>query len=369
LTATNVRFYRPELDVLRFFAFLLVFLYHGLDVSTGIFDSLRIAGAFGVCLFFLLSSYLITELLEREKNQSGAIHLRAFYIRRGLRIWPLYFTVLMFDYLLQHHLNPGVFTGTRLLAFLFVAGNWYVAHHGFTDTLSTPLWSIPIEEQFYILWPSARKYLHRTGSVLFSVVMFVIAYFAIAYLCRAGSGDATAVWVNSFVQFQFFSTGALLALALRGRAPKLSPLVRISLFLAGLAILGVAQHVFQAKEGAAFGGFHRVAPGYLCANLGCVLFFFSFLGEARLDKLRPLVYLGKISFGLYVFHWAMLRISIRALPHLLPSHRLARTTTNALEVALAFVLTVLLAAFSYRFFETPILRYKKRFEFIRTRSV
>jgi peptidoglycan/LPS O-acetylase OafA/YrhL len=369
LTTTNVGFYRPELDVLRFFAFLLVFLYHGLDVSNGIFRSFRIAGALGVCLFFLLSSYLITELLEREKNQSGAIHLRAFYIRRILRIWPLYFTVLIFDYLLEHHLNPGVFTGSRLLAFLLLAGNWYVAHHGFTATLSTPLWSIPIEEQFYILWPSTRKYLHRSGSVLFSAVMFAIAYLAIAYLCRAGSGDANTIWVNSFVQFQFFSTGALLALALRGRAPKLHLLVRVILFLTGLAILGAAQHIFQVKEAAAFGGLHRVALGYLCANLGCVLLFFSALGEARLGKLKPLVYLGKISFGLYAFHWAMLRISIRALPHLLRNRQLAQTTTNALEVVLAFVLTVLLASFSYRFFESPILRYKKRFEFIRTRSI
>jgi peptidoglycan/LPS O-acetylase OafA/YrhL len=369
LTATNVGFYRPELDVLRFFAFLLVFLYHGLDVSDGILGSFRIAGALGVCLFFLLSSYLITELLEREEKQSGAIHLRAFYLRRGLRIWPLYLTALIFDYLLQRHLNPGAFTGTRLLAFLLVAGNWYVAHHGFTNTLSTPLWSISVEEQFYILWPSARKYLHRSGSVIFSVTMFPIAYLAIAYLCRIGSSVGTAIWVNSFVQFQFFSTGALLALGLRGRTPKLHPLVRVTLFLAGLAILGAAQHIFQVKDGAAFGGFQRVALGYLCTNLGCILFFFSFLGEARLGKLRPLVYLGKISFGLYVFHWAMLRVSIRALPHLLRRHQLAKTTTNALEVALAFVLTVLLASLSYRFFELPILRYKKRFEFIQTRAI
>src|SRR5580704_18886297 len=98
LTATNASFYRPELDVLRFVAFLLVFFYHSVTVANGIFDSFRIAGALGVCLFFLLSSYLITELLEREKSQSGDIHLRAFYIRRGLRIWPLYFIVLLADY-------------------------------------------------------------------------------------------------------------------------------------------------------------------------------------------------------------------------------------------------------------------------------
>ena len=369
LTATNVGFYRPELDVLRFFAFLLVFLYHGLAITNGIFGSFRIAGALGVCLFFLLSSYLITELLEREKNQSGAVHLRAFYIRRGLRIWPLYFTVLIFDYFLEHHLNPGSFTTSRLLAFLLVSGNWYVAHHGFTNTISTPLWSISVEEQFYIAWPVARRYLHRFVCVIFSATMFPIAYLAIAYLCRVGSSVDTAIWVNSFVQFQFFSTGALLAFGLRGRTPRIHPLVRVILFLAGLAILGTAQHVFQIKEGATSSDLHRVAPGYLCANLGCILFFFSFLGEARLRTLRPLVYLGKISFGLYVFHWIMLRISIHGLQQLLSRYQIASTTANALEVALGFVLTVLAASISYWFFEVPILSYKKHFEFIPTRSI
>jgi peptidoglycan/LPS O-acetylase OafA/YrhL len=65
----------------------------------------------------------------------------------------------------------------------------------------------------------------------------------------------------------------------------------------------------------------------------------------------------------------MLRVSIRALPHLLRRHQLTKATTNALEVAIAFVLTVLLASLSYRFFELPILRYKKRFEFIQTRAI
>jgi peptidoglycan/LPS O-acetylase OafA/YrhL len=369
LTATNASFYRPELDVLRFVAFLLVFFYHSVTVASGIFDSFRIAGALGVCLFFLLSSYLITELLEREKSQSGDIHLRAFYIRRGLRIWPLYFIVLLADYLLQLHLKSGVFTASRLLAFLLAAGNWYVAYHGFTDTISTPLWSIPVEEQFYILWPSARKYLHRSGSIVFSIAMFAVAYLALAHLCHAGSSAVLMIWVNSFVQFQFFSTGALLALALQGRAPKLHPLVRSLFFIIGLAALGAAQHLFQVKETSDPVTFHLAAPGYLCVNLGCTLLFFSFLGETRLGKLRPLVYLGKISYGLYVFHWAMLRLSIYIVHRLTSGHQIARMTTNALEVAFAFILTVLLASISYRFFESPILRYKKRFEVIRTRSV
>jgi peptidoglycan/LPS O-acetylase OafA/YrhL len=368
LTTKNVRFYRPELDVLRFFAFLLVFLHHGLNPTNGLFDSFRVSGALGVCLFFMLSSYLITELLEREETQSGSIHLRAFYLRRGLRIWPLYVSFLLFDFLLERYLNPGRFTGARLLAFLLVGGNWYVAQHGFIETISTPLWSISVEEQFYILWPSTRKYLHRLGSVLFSVTMFVVAYAAIAFLCRKGADVTTGIWVNSFVQFQFFSTGALLALALGGRVPKFHPLLRCLLFAAGVAILVAAQRVFEVKESSGVAIFHLAAPGYLCANAGCILLFLGFLGESRLGGSRLLVYLGKISYGLYVFHWMMLRLSLGVLRHVLGFQWMQTPEGSVFELLFALVLTVAIASVSYRFFELPILRYKSRFEYIRTRS-
>jgi peptidoglycan/LPS O-acetylase OafA/YrhL len=369
LTKVSARFYRPELDVLRFLAFLLVFFHHGLETTSGILSSIRISGAFGVCLFFLLSSYLITELLEREEAQSGAIHLPAFYVRRILRIWPLYFGALLFDFFLQHHVAPGVFTTPRLLAFLLLAGNWYVAHHGFTWTFSTPLWSISVEEQFYLLWPSMRKYFRRTASIIFSVAMFVLAYVALAIYCHLGEGQASPLWVNSLVQFQFFSSGALLALYLRGKTPDLKPIFRAVIFAAGLMSLFLAQYVFHVKESDVPLTFTALSAGYLLVNLGCVLLFLSFLGEVRLGASKLLVYLGRISFGLYVFHWMMLRIAIRLVQKISRQHHIPGAVHGALILALAFVLTVMLAALSYRFFESPILRFKKRFEFVRTRTV
>jgi peptidoglycan/LPS O-acetylase OafA/YrhL len=104
---TGTHFYRPELDVLRFFAFFAVFLTHSLThsadtwVSYGLPRSLGMllaavagAGAFGVSLFFMLSAYLITTLLLGEKQTTNDVHLRSFYFRRILRIWPLYFFML-----------------------------------------------------------------------------------------------------------------------------------------------------------------------------------------------------------------------------------------------------------------------------------
>src|SRR5437660_1432973 len=96
------RFYRPELDCLRFFAFFAVFVYHTLSGEPAYYAARHVplatllasaasAGRFGVDLFFLLSAFLITELLVREQEQFGKLDLRSFYLRRILRIWPLYF--------------------------------------------------------------------------------------------------------------------------------------------------------------------------------------------------------------------------------------------------------------------------------------
>ena len=154
------RYYRPELDALRFFAFLAVFAFHRMDyVPT---DPVRdrwvyrvgTVGAFGVPVFFLLSAFLITELLLRERTGTGAIHVRSFYLRRILRIWPLYFAVF-FGLALLNHFVPG--TGTdnpwAWLAFTCFSGNWYITARGWIAGSVDPLWSISVEEQFYLLVP------------------------------------------------------------------------------------------------------------------------------------------------------------------------------------------------------------------------
>jgi len=98
------RFYRPELDVLRFGAFFLVLVSHTLPSPDGpgfklhILRAIRYTGSLGVPIFFLLSAYLITELLLREREFTGTVHIRAFYLRRILRIWPIYFLVLLGTY-------------------------------------------------------------------------------------------------------------------------------------------------------------------------------------------------------------------------------------------------------------------------------
>ena len=124
------RYYRPELDALRFLAFVCVFCFHRMDyVPTDAIHNpwlfnFSTAGAFGVPVFFLLSAFLITELLLREYTASSRIHIKAFYVRRILRIWPLYFCAFYGLVLLAHFLpDVGPRTPSSWLAFSLFVGN------------------------------------------------------------------------------------------------------------------------------------------------------------------------------------------------------------------------------------------------------
>src|SRR5689334_7836956 len=162
-TAARVaRFYRPELDVLRFFAFLGVFVFHAAPRTMDFYAAAGVprwlgnllistfgAGAYGVDLFFALSAYLITSLLLRERTATGILDLRGFYLRRILRIWPLYLAFVAFAAIFAA-LVPGQHLPMKyVVGYSLLAGNWIYAFYGLPASFATPLWTVSIEEQFY----------------------------------------------------------------------------------------------------------------------------------------------------------------------------------------------------------------------------
>ena len=384
-------FYRPELDVLRFFAFLSVFLYHGLPAfdlarHSGLVARLalyetriRDAGRSGVCLFFLLSAYLITELLLREQRSTGDVHVKSFYSRRILRIWPLYFAFLFLGVALSFLVPSYWLEAKAIVAFLFLGGNWYVSGRmaRLSDNPIWPLWSVSVEEQFYILWPWIAKLGGERWIRIVSLVLLPASFATLYGLARAGPLAATSAHANSLVQFQFFALGALLAILLRGRTLRLSLASRIAMFAAGGASWLAANFVCHVDFVGAIPSPGRWVAGYALVTVGCLLFLSSSLGASPQWLPKPLIYLGKISYGLYVFHMLVFNL---VGPLLWPSesHRAALQTPWGMVFLSAWALVVLLvalggtialAALSYRFLERPFLSMKERFTFIRSRSV
>jgi peptidoglycan/LPS O-acetylase OafA/YrhL len=338
------RLYRPELDVLRFVAFGLVFAFHnsyGTAVDSFAHKAVS-GGAFGVDLFFLLSAYLITELFRRETMETGRIDVAAFYWRRALRIWPLYFSfitvVLAASYLVTAIQMPAGAT-IALLAFY---GNWYLTSHPFFSPAGI-LWSVSVEEQFYACAPWAMRFLSPRALVISAIGLIGAA--VAARLVVVGN----ATWFATITRLDPIAIGIVVALVLRGQAPDLSGPARVGLAVLGLPCLYVAAVWFN---GAIPQNVTDSTVAYPVADIGVLTLFFAFLGAPVAWK--PLVYLGRISYGLYVFHLLALDLTKVGLD------RMIGTCPWALRGAIALPLTIVLAAASYRWLELPFLRLKNR---------
>jgi len=369
-TATS-RFYHPELDALRFFAFLMVFMHHTLphqpefwtklgvpSVLATVLSGVGASGAFGVSLFFVLSAYLITELLLREKELVGSLDVKSFYVRRILRIWPLYFFFLALA-AAMHWFVPGQNMGWRAgLAFSALAGNWYIVFVGFPSSVIFPLWSVSIEEQFYLTWPLIVRRVSQATMVAFAVGLLGVATATRFYLGTHHAWESQ-VWCNTLVQLDPIAAGILMAVLLRGAVPQFSKLARVAMALAGVACIGTGALYFGIKNDPLTTA--RIVLGYPAIALGCVLLLFTVLREGA-NPAKPLVYLGRISYGLYVFHVLGLLISDYIVPN-----QTANLARYALRVFVAFALTVTMAAISYRWLETPFLKLKQRFTYVLSR--
>jgi peptidoglycan/LPS O-acetylase OafA/YrhL len=370
--ARKSAFYRPELDVLRFFAFFAVFLFHfshsvEFYVAHGVPRYIAVAangliqgGVFGVDLFFALSAYLITELLLREKSEFGRLDVRAFYLRRILRIWPLYFFAI--GLALIPAFNPGhVFNWRYATAFVLLAGNWSIIAYGWPiHSIGGVLWTVSIEEQFYLLWPPVVRKISRDHLAFTAIAMLTLSS-ATRIVMVATHGGMNSVWCNTLARLDPIAAGILVAAALRGRIPNFSIGARLGMLCCGILPLALVATCWKIHEPATLEWIPTLV-GFPVVAASCTLILLAALGIST----RPhgvLLYLGKISYGLYVYHPLGNLLSGKVIPVHTAFVQLALRPT----VALAF--TVILAAASYAVLEKPFLKLKKRLAHIESRPV
>lgn len=373
------RFYRPELDTLRFFAFFGVFVFHIIPNDAYFYQSHHFlfpaivpivcavagAGAYGVDLFFALSAFLITTLLIREEEVRGTIDTNAFYVRRILRIWPLYFFFIAVAALVPlwdrtQHLGWPFIAG-----YLLLSGNWIYIFLGLPHSIAGPLWSVSIEEQFYLVWPLALRRLSRRNLVFVVIGLLLLANVVRAWLVYSHVLGA-AIEYNTLARIDPIALGILAAYFLGSEAPTLSLFGRSALVIASIAIWClVASHTSLNAQ-------TEVAPimgtliGRPLVALGAAGLLVAAIGApaagARALTHPWLTYLGRISYGLYVYHAAGLLLA----GHLFHTNSVKAFGAYALT---GFALTVCFSAISYRWLETPFLKLKERFAVVRSRPV
>jgi len=362
------RYYRPELDVVRFLAFLLVFLHHALPGGPDprsranlkafgpILYAIANAGRFGLSLFFTLSAFLIFELLLRERQAVGTVVVKQFYLRRILRIWPLYYLGLALGVLVVF-LPGGNRADLPVIGwFALFLGAWHSSLFGWLKNPASPLWSISVEEQFYVLAPWVAKYFNRKSLYAFCLALIAFSNAWLYYFGKTSASDYR-VWADSFVQFQCFAAGILVCLFLRGGVPRLAVWQRLMLLAAGWAGWFFAAYALHSRffQDANPGSWDLIAA-YALGAAGSVLILVAALGVNPRFLPRWAVYCGRISFGLYVYHDFCLDLMDKLMPHVASMKSLLYPLKGALSLGLIFAV----AAISYRYFETPFLKMKKR---------
>lgn len=322
-------------------------------------------------LLFALSGLLITGILIETKEDPK--YFKKFYMRRILRIFPLYYLLILvfsiYVYLITTH--PEVFTyfKSNIIYFITYTQNWYFINSGMPPAGHlNHTWSLAIDEQIYLVWPLliwlCKTYkqliILSAGTLLFSL-LYRIGYNV--YIDATGSLHPFPYFANTFCRMDAFAAGSLLYCVLRFKDEWLSNKIILIIFFA-TTILFIAC-------GLADDSFERA--GYFMRNFGCTIaginfstwFFFGVKNNNRFLNLicsnKFLVYAGKISYSLYVFHWFLLMLILPRMGYFITWVTGVKSSLAAITIC--FVLTFIISILSYEFFEKPIIKIKKRFSY------
>jgi peptidoglycan/LPS O-acetylase OafA/YrhL len=353
----------PALDGLRGVAILLVLMFHVGTELTDRFERVFGWGFMGVDLFFVLSGFLITRILLATKNAPR--YFRNFYARRALRILPLYYGVLLgLTVLWPLVRGPSAGLGTDALWLWLHLTNLRVAVLGHWLPVPWPLnfnhfWSLAVEEQFYLIWPAAVLLL-SPRRLLGACALVIASSFVFRWYTAESPPDYTFAYVHTLARIDVLCWGALLAIAadLRGGVRAWSGVARWLGAVSGLVLL-----VLAGTRGLTYRD-----PWVLRVALAVTgPFFASFVclvieGHAkRYAEWRPLRWLGRYSYGLYVFHALFMPGMSRLVTTLTHRSAMDGGVGSVAFVFLAVSIPLGCAVASYELYEKRFLRLKRLF--------
>lgn len=359
------------LEALRFFAFLKVFLSHiPLEAEFPIFSLLKSGGGLGVAFFFVLSGFLITYLLSFEKLNTDTVQIKKFLVRRSLRIFPLYYLVVIVLFALPHswidflglNLFPNGYALDWRYSFTFFENYKMLFTDSFPKT--SPLivfWSLCIEMQFYVVWILCFYFVPKKHILKFLVGAVVISW--LARFVEPYLFSNTNITTNDlFTNLDFFACGGILGYFVAKDYNSVANFVQgISNWIKYLFLVSVIGFVlwstviFPYNPGTVFFIFR-----FTIMAIWFTLLILVFVPQNSKITIRSkvLAYLGNISYGLYVYHLVFMRFCYRLFVHF--GFKNDDVPTLWLFVLSSLAVSIVVSAFSYRYFELFFLSLRER---------
>jgi peptidoglycan/LPS O-acetylase OafA/YrhL len=348
----------PELDALRALAiFMTLYAHYVPETSVFYFPNMW----YGVDIFFTISGFLITAILLNSVNNSlpKLEILKNFFIKRALRLFPLYYAFILFFFLAYHFFNLYMWKPEYEPYFFTYFQNWYFFKVGSFDSHFSHLWSLGVEEQFYMVWPfliifSPKKLLPGLFLLLVLLAISLNAYYHKIPLFRN----------LTFSNFHTLGIGSLFAYyyVYRPQWKLFDVIVKNKNLFAVLAVIVFVLFLYANVE------FSQMLTEFIkeillaifCLAVLIPSIYGWFNPISILTKSKPIKYIGKISYGIYLFHLPLPALYVLLCTRINMEEAIPKST--AVAFILYSTLSIVVASLSYYLFELNFLRLKSKFQ-------
>ncbi|MFK7810502.1 MAG: acyltransferase family protein [Saprospiraceae bacterium] len=340
--------YFPQIDTLRFLAIIMVILSHWLPNDYWIrFFQL---GRLGVELFFVISGFLITRILLQLNAKEGRLSdkLKTFYVRRILRIFPIYYFVVILTYVFNSgHIETAIWWN------LFYGSNFYILKVNQFPGLMSHFWTLSVEEHFYILWP-LLVLLPSSKKVIYSIGLAVFIGFFSRYFFYYNSYPPLYTNIFTLSCFDAFAIGGFLAYLREVKLDLYYKITKSKALLCSVCI-GFVYSLYSLNfHGTNDNFWNLVAFRFFSA--WCFLFLINYAIHSKLKilNLKQFVFLGKLSYSMYLFH------------NFVPGFLLGLKYPENIyfRLVIYFIVLLLVSYLSWKLIEMPFNKFKKRFQYL-----